>query len=361
MVTTEAANLFPVASLDSAAFNSNDGKIYVTDGSVATWYVVDPATMTIEGSFVPSSSIPVNDFAHDPVTNLFWGGSGSTLYSMDTAGNVNSYPGAIPTQAGDSGAWGAAFADQLGNVAIINNNSGRIYSIDTTNQTASFLANAQTGQSGNDAAASSVMSNDLFKAHLALDPDSSTGGNGFDAYQQYDAIADTPVSIADTDIQVTDLAGHGISGAQIALRDPKGGDELNVGTLPAGITASTQTVNGQIIVTLTGNGTAAEYEAAIAAITFENTAPGTADNYPRTIDVSITNGQGAVSSATSKIFVVGGTVGSLPDQTADGATDDQAVTTEEQTVIVNLIKKRQRRARIDHEHQWATFQSGNDH
>ncbi len=324
-------------NLNVGEFNPEDGYLYATQSNQdpATWHVIDVSDGSEVRTFTTNGMDPVADFAYDPVTQLFWGAYGSDVYSMDSSGSYTVYPGGVPSD-GNNGVFGAAFSDANGNVAVISNNTGNLYFLDTATGQLTYITDA-TPSGANDGAANYAMASYIFSAQLALDPDSSTGGNGFDAYRQFDTTTGTPVSITDSDIQITDFAGNGVASAQIALRDPQAGDSLNIGALPGGIAASTQTVGGQIIVTLTGAATAADYETAIGNITFDNGAAATS-NYPRMIDVTIVNGQGATSTATSKVFVTGGTVGSLADQTADSAIVDQALTTEDQTVTVNVMK-----------------------
>ena len=111
------------------------------------------------------------------------------------------------------------------------------------------------------------------------------------------------VTIGDADVNITNPVGS-VQRATITLTNAQTGDLLSVGTLPTGITAMVNTATaGQVIVTLTGAGTAAQYQAALGAITFRNTTerPATVD---RNVTVSFTNGTLVSNLATSTIRVI---------------------------------------------------------
>lgn len=111
----------------------------------------------------------------------------------------------------------------------------------------------------------------------------------------------TPVAIASGPV-VTDEDG-GLVSARIVLTNAQNGDELAVGALPAGITATTDlSVAGQIAVILTGAATLAAYQAAIQAISFANSSdqPGTT---PRVITVTVNDGLMDSDPATATIAV----------------------------------------------------------
>ncbi len=110
------------------------------------------------------------------------------------------------------------------------------------------------------------------------------------------------VSIADQ-LTVTDADSPNLQGAKVTLTNPQDADTLVVGSPNANIAVSTATVNGQIVLTLTGAATAAEYEAVIKSITFQNSSedPSVAD---RTITVTVNDGQNDSAPATSIVHVV---------------------------------------------------------
>jgi Ca2+-binding RTX toxin-like protein len=108
------------------------------------------------------------------------------------------------------------------------------------------------------------------------------------------AIANNP-GIVDDAVQMVS--------ARIVLTNAQPDDELNVGTLPAGISANVATVNGQIIVTLTGSASLAAYQRAIQAVTFDNDSQNpVAGN--RVIQVTVNDGLLDSNVATTTINVV---------------------------------------------------------
>ncbi|WP_455914790.1 retention module-containing protein [Pseudomonas syringae] len=110
------------------------------------------------------------------------------------------------------------------------------------------------------------------------------------------------VSIADQ-LTVTDADSPTLQGAKVTLTNAQDADSLVVGSPNANIAVSTATVNGQIVLTLTGAATAAEYEAVIKSITFQNSSedPSVAD---RTITVTVNDGQNDSAPASSIVHVV---------------------------------------------------------
>ena len=140
---------------------------------------------------------------------------------------------------------------------------------------------------------------------LDLDGDDSvSAGTGFSsAYTEGGAAA----AIGDTDVTITDPdAGDDVRSATITITNAVTGDQLNVGALPAGITldgSSTDTVVKLLGVPGT---TAADFEAAIEAITFSSssdnpTALGT--NMSRSITVVINDGDADSNVATATVQV----------------------------------------------------------
>ncbi|NOS98072.1 MAG: type I secretion C-terminal target domain-containing protein, partial [Methylotenera sp.] len=108
-----------------------------------------------------------------------------------------------------------------------------------------------------------------------------------------------PISIADTDIAITDIDDTNIESAVITLLNPQAGDVMAVGTLPAGITF-TQVGN---VITLSGSATKADYQLAIRAITFANTSD-TPIAGDRLIEVYVNDGQAQSTVVGAVITVV---------------------------------------------------------
>ena len=162
---------------------------------------------------------------------------------------------------------------------------------------------------------------------LDLDADNSTQGYSStpsnDAHFTYTADgAATPV--VDSDVRVSNpMDINSIVGASVVLTNAKAGDVLTVGTLPSNITDTISTANGQITVTLSGNGSEADYQAALKAIGFSNTLAANPDTTQRVIDISFANAQLTSAIAVSRIDInhAPTATGTLADQsTQDAAT-----------------------------------------
>ncbi|MGF1590592.1 MAG: DUF4347 domain-containing protein [Pleurocapsa sp.] len=145
---------------------------------------------------------------------------------------------------------------------------------------------------------------------LDLDGDDSSGAAGAN-YQTTFTEGGGSVSIGDTDVSITDPDNTNIESATITLTNFQADDLLAAGSLPAGITASAYDPATGIL-TLSGSATLADYQAAIEAISFENTSnnPDTSD---RTVSVVVNDGTSNSNTATSTIQVfnrIDGTSGS---------------------------------------------------
>jgi VCBS repeat-containing protein len=112
------------------------------------------------------------------------------------------------------------------------------------------------------------------------------------------------VSVGDADLAVTDVDDTVLHSAEIVLSNARPGDVLEVGPLPAGLVARVDTsFVGRIVVTLTGEATAAEYEQAIRGITFRNTTE-TPDETTRLISVRVSDGELDSGTAVAHVEVV---------------------------------------------------------
>ncbi|MFY0591879.1 FG-GAP-like repeat-containing protein, partial [Roseivirga sp.] len=129
-----------------------------------------------------------------------------------------------------------------------------------------------------------------------LDLDGNTGGNDLATGFTIDGL---PIPIAES-AAITDLDDTNIEGATITLTNilDGGNETLRVlGAFPDGITASSYN-SGTGVITLTGSGTLASYQAALAQIVYENT-DGTPDLTDRSITVSINDGTDNSNTATT--------------------------------------------------------------
>ncbi|WP_380783642.1 Ig-like domain-containing protein [Sphingomonas sp. R86520] len=141
------------------------------------------------------------------------------------------------------------------------------------------------------------------------------------------------VPVVDTDVVVTNpMDINAVIGASVTLTNYQAGDMLSVGTLPANIAATVGAAsNGRIVVTLTGNGSETDYDAALKAIRFSNTSD-TPSTTQRVLTVSFSNDTLTSAVATSRIDVIA--VNDFPTARNDSATtaEDTAVTI---AVLVN--------------------------
>jgi uncharacterized repeat protein (TIGR01451 family) len=136
----------------------------------------------------------------------------------------------------------------------------------------------------------------------ALDLSNSLAGTGYTTVYEPTGAA---VAIAAADDRITD-DGTTISSATITLTNPQIGDVLTAGTLPSGIAASAYN-SGTGVITLTGVSTLANYQAAIRAITFSNTAAAAPN---RIITVVVSDGVDN-SNTTQTTIIIAATMMSM--------------------------------------------------
>jgi Ca2+-binding RTX toxin-like protein len=171
--------------------------------------------------------------------------------------------------------------------------SNALGSPDLSNRVINVLVNDGTSNS-NTAVATIGMNRAPVLDLDANDSNTATGANYVTSYTD----GAGPVSLADTDISVTDADGT-LSSASVTLTNPKTGDVLIAGTMPAGITA---TVSGNTV-SLTGVATPAAYQTAIRAISFSNSS-GNPDTTPRSILVAVSDGVVTSNTGTTTVNVV---------------------------------------------------------
>ncbi|MFC5080453.1 Calx-beta domain protein [Vibrio thalassae] len=141
-----------------------------------------------------------------------------------------------------------------------------------------------------------------------LDLDTSESGTGYDAtFTEGDA----PIKVVDSDMDITDDIDV-ITSAEIKLTNPQANDSFVVNsTLPNGLSYISSTVAGALILTISGEGTAEDYEAALQLLEFSNDSEDP-NTDPRSITIQVFDDQGVGSNtATSTIAVV--PVNELPE------------------------------------------------
>ncbi|WP_347170005.1 LapA family giant adhesin [Pseudomonas salmasensis] len=138
---------------------------------------------------------------------------------------------------------------------------------------------------------------------IDLDANNSSGAIGADFKTTFTE-GGTGVSIADTDIKITDPDSTQLTGATVVLTNNQPGDSLNFsGVNGITVTPTTDPVTGKITLTLTGTASLADYMQQIKNITFTNNShdPSTT---PRTITVTVTDGGNYSNVATTTVNVV---------------------------------------------------------
>ncbi len=139
---------------------------------------------------------------------------------------------------------------------------------------------------------------------IDLDANNSSGASGNDYKTTFtEGTAGQGVSIADTDIRITDPDSTLLTGATVTLTNAQAGDSLNLGNNVNGISVSTNNQTGVITLTLSGSATLADYMQRIQNITFTNNShdPSTT---PRTITVTVTDGGNYSNVANTTVNVL---------------------------------------------------------
>ncbi len=155
--------VFYVGAIDA------NGSMYISNNLGIHKIALNIQNLVVEDLGVPHPGVA--DFSLDITRNLFYGISGGKklvvfnpttleVYSYDLAGDINN----------ESGGFGAAWSSVDGSFYAYNNNSGKIFSVDVTNLTATQVINA----TGN------LTTNDGFNCVNAAPPFESNCGNATD-------------------------------------------------------------------------------------------------------------------------------------------------------------------------------------
>ncbi|AZD89597.1 LapA family giant adhesin [Pseudomonas chlororaphis] len=177
----------------------------------------------------------------------------------------------------------------------------------------------------NGSVTTSIIDNDAPPV-LDLDANNSSGATGADYKVTF--TENTPgagVSIADTDLSITDPDSTMLTGATIVLTNRQPGDELNLGNSVNGITINANSQAGTITLTLSGNATLADYMQQIKNITFTNSSEDPSTT-PRTITVTVTDGSNYSNTATTTVNVVAVNDAPVATGGAVTGTEDTALT-----------------------------------
>jgi surface adhesion protein len=170
-----------------------------------------------------------------------------------------------------------------------------------------YSTEASTQEKSAVSTATFVVTLDHVAPLVDLDVGDQSGAAGGDYIVAY-STPGSAVSIADSDLAISDKSGY-LSGATITLKNAVSGvDSLAAGALPTGIDASAATVSGSdLVITLSGHATLADYQAAIKAITYSNSGYGAsaASAGTRTVTVTVDDGTSASNhvSATATTLI----------------------------------------------------------
>ncbi|MGE8351438.1 MAG: retention module-containing protein [Pseudomonas protegens] len=172
----------------------------------------------------------------------------------------------------------------------------------------------------NNTVTTSIIDNDAPPV-IDLDANNSSGATGADYKVTFtEGTAGPGVSIADTDLSITDPDSTLLTGATIVLTNRQPGDSLNLGNSVNGININANSKDGSITLTLSGNATLADYMQQIKNITFTNNSEDPSTT-PRTITVTVTDGGNYSNVATTTVNVVA--VNDAPTATGGAVTGSE--------------------------------------
>ncbi|MGV8904962.1 MAG: retention module-containing protein, partial [Pseudomonas sp.] len=133
--------------------------------------------------------------------------------------------------------------------------------------------------------------------------------------------------IVSSDLTITDVDNQTLAGATVKLSNPQSGDTF-LAPESNTISAVQTTVNGALVLTLTGTATAAEYAAYIKQITFSNDSQDPSP-LPRELTISVTDG-------TDSSILVNTTIAVVPVNDAPIVVNATGNNNEDHLVTVNL-------------------------
>ncbi|SFV06984.1 hypothetical protein SAMN02799631_04507, partial [Methylobacterium sp. 174MFSha1.1] len=131
-----------------------------------------------------------------------------------------------------------------------------------------------------------------------LDLDASGPGTGFSSTYTENGAG---VPIADTDVLIQDVDNTALASATVTITNGQAGDLLTAAGLPAGIGASYDA--GSFTLTLSGQASLANYQAALAAVRFASTSENP-PTLPRIVAVSVNDGLLGSAAAQATVNVV---------------------------------------------------------
>ncbi|RLU13221.1 large adhesive protein, partial [Pseudomonas prosekii] len=155
----------------------------------------------------------------------------------------------------------------------------------------------------NGSVSTSIIDNDAPPV-IDLDANNSSGATGANYNVTFtEGTTGQGVSIADTDLKITDPDSTMLTGATIVLTNRQDGDSLNLGNSVNGISINANSTNGTVTLTLSGTASLADYMQQIKNISFTNNSENPS-TVPRTITVTVTDGGNYSNVATTTVNVV---------------------------------------------------------
>jgi hypothetical protein len=286
----QAGNTFAiaVAGADLAADPDRriDASVTTTDaaGNSATAtdterYQVDTAppdaTITLDPNITPDDIISAAEAGTDITVTGTVGGDVQVGDTVTLTINGNTYTGLV--LAGNTFAIAVAGAD---------------LAADPDRTIAASVTT--TDAAGNSTTATDTETYTVARAPV-IDLDASAAGTGYAGLFNENGSA---AALSDLDLSITDPDSTTLVGAVVTLANAQVGDVLVVGSLPAGITA---VVSGNTV-TLSGNASVADYEAALRAISFDNPNSDLAAT-PRTVQFTVNDGVQNSNTAVATITI----------------------------------------------------------
>ncbi len=343
----------PDSALDSMAVGETLTQIYtvtVNDGNGGT--DTQNVTITLNGvNDAPVISIDAGDSASGGVTEINDNAAGENVNDLTSTGTLSfadmdftdshtvsitedntGYIGTLTASVSDD-STGDGTGDVTWNYTVNDSLLDSLGLNETLTQTYTVTVDDSNG--GTDTQNVTITltgSNDAPIIDLDGDNSSSATGSNY----QTTWIEGTPIAIADIDTGVTDVDDANLQKAVIVLTNPKASDLLDVSGVDAKFGVTTSTAGGKITVTLTGDYTKADYEAAIEAIQFNNISDHP-DITDRIVNVTVTDDEDNSNTTTTTISIdavndtptgtdatFSGDKDDSPDAAGFGDTDDSA-------------------------------------
>ncbi|MGG6242578.1 VCBS domain-containing protein [Nodosilinea sp. AN01ver1] len=276
-----------------------------------------------DGNGLPAAVNDTNSISEDaiaPVTGnvLLNDGTGLTLVELQVGATTTTNP-AQPLV----GSYGSLTWASDGTYSYSLDNSKPTVQAITVGQSLNevFTYTISNGGGGSDTATLTITINGTNDAPV-LDLDSTQPGTGYVAV--YDPTAGAK-AIAPPTLTITDIDDPTLTSVTFTLVNRLNGsdEQLVVGTLPSGITASAYDPTTGTL-TLKGLASLSAYQSAIAAVAYENTAlfP---NRQNRTVDITLSDGKASSNTATTLVQWAGGTNGTNGNDIIYGVNPDGSI------------------------------------